>query len=68
MKKYKLIEREAINQIELLPVVYKNLQYDIVNDLNLNVENNTIYIKSFRHQTPHLAAMRFYKNIEIFNI
>ncbi len=66
MEKYELIEKESINQIDKLPVVYKRLQYDIDSDLDTNPIKETIHTKSNRHQTPVFEAVRFYKNIEIF--
>ncbi len=68
MKKYKLIERETGDQIELLPVVYKKLQFKLKQTTTADSEANTISVNSSRHSSTHLAAQRFYKNIEIFEI
>jgi len=69
LEKYHLLEREALGQIALLPVVYKKAQY-IENEKEahpiIELERNTIVVKSNRHGTDFLCAMRFYKNIEIF--
>ncbi len=65
IEKYKLIEKESLNQIEKLPAIYKNLQYEENEPI---VEINTINVKSIRHQTNYFASIRFYKNIEIFKI
>jgi|GEM_PF-4558913 hypothetical protein len=68
MEKHELIEKEAGNQLDVLPVFYKKLQYNITGEKEAYFNSSSLYTKSKRHQTDSLVVARFYKHITLFTI